>query len=377
MKLNMKKILLAFVFTGTTALTAAMAQTTVHGQLTGFDPSTALCVNEVVGGNKLQPRDTVRTDAKGNYSMTVKPTEPTMYVLSFTMEQSPVVHLIVLPKEKDITLDLEYQRGLNVVSTKNTKGSKNAELYRQFNDIIAAPYDAMQRIEAEYTQPGTSDERKRQLSSEMHALQLKQRQDVQKLIVANKDCLMSAFLVTYFEQEFATYVSLYEEVRDALIKNYANSPFVKYIDNKVSSSLEPGTLAPEIDMKDPDGKQRKLSDLRGKVVMIDFWASWCGPCRRENPNVVKLYHRYHDKGFEIYSVSLDKDRGSWLKAIQDDGLVWPNHVSDLRGWTSSGGATYGIMSVPSTVLIDRKGRIIAKNLRGEELAEKLKEIFGF
>lgn len=96
----------------------------------------------------------------------------------------------------------------------------------------------------------------------------------------------------------------------------------------------------------------------------------------ENPNVVKLYHRYHDKGFEIYSVSLDKSHNDWVKAIAQDGLVWPNHVSDLNGWTSSGGASYGITSVPSTVLIDRQGRIIAKNLRGAELANKLKEIFG-
>jgi thiol-disulfide isomerase/thioredoxin len=110
--------------------------------------------------------------------------------------------------------------------------------------------------------------------------------------------------------------------------------------------------------------------------MIDFWASWCRPCRMENPNVVKLYHKYHDKGFEIYSVSLDKNRADWVRAIEQDGLVWPNHVSDLNGWTSSGGATYGIMSVPSTVLVDRDGKIIARNLRGYDLANKLKEIFG-
>ena len=129
-------------------------------------------------------------------------------------------------------------------------------------------------------------------------------------------------------------------------------------------------------MKDPDGKIRKLSDLRGKIVMIDFWASWCRPCRMENPNVVRLYHRYHDKGFEIYSVSLDKQRDQWLLAIDQDNLVWPNHVSDLNGWTSSGGAAYGITSVPSTVLVDRQGRIIARNLRGQELENKLREIFG-
>lgn len=373
---NNKKSIVFILFLA--AMLPGHAQTTVHGNLTGFAAESAvLCVNEVVNGNKLSPRDTVRADAKGRYSFSVTAAEPTMYVVSFLMQQSPVVHLMVLPKEKDLTIDMEYQSKFNVVNLTNVKGSKNMELYRQFNAAVAEPYETMQRIEAEYSQPSTDDKRKQELATMMHNLQIKQRQDIQKLIQSNKDCLMSAFLVTYFEQEFATYVTLYEEVRDALIKNYAASPFVKYIDNKVRTSLEAGTLAPEIDMKDPDGKQRKLSDLRGKVVMIDFWASWCGPCRRENPNVVKLYHMYHDKGFEVYSVSLDKDRNAWLKAIKDDGLVWENHVSDLKGWTSSGGATYGIMSVPSTVLVDRKGRIIAKNLRGEELADKLKEIFGF
>ena len=96
----------------------------------------------------------------------------------------------------------------------------------------------------------------------------------------------------------------------------------------------------------------------------------------ENPNVVQLYKRYHSKGFEIYSVSLDRDRNAWLLAIDQDGLEWENHVSDLKGWDSSGGHAYGITSVPNTVLVDREGRIIARNLRGSDLAKKLKEIFG-
>jgi thiol-disulfide isomerase/thioredoxin len=94
------------------------------------------------------------------------------------------------------------------------------------------------------------------------------------------------------------------------------------------------------------------------VVLIDFWASWCRPCRAENPNVVRLYHTYKDKGFDIYSVSLDNSREKWLQAIDADGLVWDNHVSDLRGWTSSGGKTYGISSIPATVLIDRDGKVL-------------------
>ena len=167
-------------------------------------------------------------------------------------------------------------------------------------------------------------------------------------------------------------IELYETIGNSLKDRYKGNQFVQYVEEKLRTTIGAGRTAPEIEMKDPNGVTRKLSDLRGKVVMIDFWASWCSPCRAENPNVVRLYKKYHDKGFEIYSVSLDKTRDAWLRAIQQDGLEWTNHVSDLNGWTSSGGATYGIRSVPSTVLVDRDGKIIARNLRGQELANKLK-----
>ena len=134
--------------------------------------------------------------------------------------------------------------------------------------------------------------------------------------------------------------------------------------------------APEISLPDRDGNLVKLSDLRGQYVLIDFWASWCGPCRRENPNVVKLYNKYKDKGFDIYSVSLDKDVNKWKNAIQQDGLVWDNHVSDLMGWETSVMPIYGFTSIPHTVLIDEDGKIIDKKLRGPALEAKLKEIFG-
>ncbi len=120
----------------------------------------------------------------------------------------------------------------------------------------------------------------------------------------------------------------------------------------------------------------KLSDLRGKVVLIDFWASWCRPCRNENPNVVKLYQKYQAKGFDIYSVSLDRDKTSWINAIKSDNLTWENHVSDLKYWSSAGAKQYNVSSIPSTFLLDREGRIIAKNLRGAALEQKLQEILG-
>lgn len=135
-----------------------------------------------------------------------------------------------------------------------------------------------------------------------------------------------------------------------------------------------GETAPEIALKNPEGKVIKLSSLRGKVVLIDFWASWCGPCRKENPNVVRVYNLYKDKGFTVYSVSLDKDAEAWKRAIKSDGLIWPNHVSDLLMWNTPMVQLYGFSGIPYTVLIDKKGKIIETNLRGPALEQKLKEI---
>lgn len=138
-----------------------------------------------------------------------------------------------------------------------------------------------------------------------------------------------------------------------------------------------GAVAPDISQAGVDGQERKLSDLKGKVVLLDFWASWCGPCRRENPTVVKLYHKYKDKGFTVFSVSLDNKKDRWMGAIEKDGLIWPDHVSDLRGWGNAAAKQYGVSSIPATFLLDKDGKIIGKNLRGFALEQKLQEIFGF
>jgi len=136
---------------------------------------------------------------------------------------------------------------------------------------------------------------------------------------------------------------------------------------------EVGEKAPELAYENPNGKLIKLSSLKGKVVLIDFWASWCGPCRRENPNVVRVYEKYKNekftvgKGFTVYNYSLDKNMDKWKAAIEKDGLEWKNHVSDLKGWSAEGAAAYGVRSIPSNYLIDGEGNILAKNLRGTAL----------
>ncbi|MEO8589035.1 MAG: TlpA disulfide reductase family protein [Flavobacteriales bacterium] len=144
---------------------------------------------------------------------------------------------------------------------------------------------------------------------------------------------------------------------------------------RLSNLLPVGSVAPEIRQNTPEGGTFALSELRGKVVLIDFWASWCRPCRMENPNVKRVYEKYHNKGFEILGVSLDRAQDAWVAAIQQDGLPW-KHVSDLGYWNNAAAQEYGVSSIPFTVLVDREGKIIDKGLRSEQLEGKLAELLG-
>jgi peroxiredoxin len=171
-------------------------------------------------------------------------------------------------------------------------------------------------------------------------------------------------------------LALLEEIGERFRKAKPNHPQVKpFLENlKRLKGVSIGSEAPEIALPTPAGPIMRLSDLRGKYVLIDFWASWCGPCRRENPNVIKTYATYKDKGFEIFGVSLDQEKTAWINAIAKDQLTWP-HVSDLQYWNSVAAQAYQVSSIPMTFLLDPQGKVIAKGLRGDSLNQYLANLF--
>jgi thiol-disulfide isomerase/thioredoxin len=239
--------------------------------------------------------------------------------------------------------------------------------------------------------PTTDTASRRKLNDYMTREYISYMNDRQQFVASNQNsaALIVALVSLDVNNEFDAWASILNQI----VVGFGQSPTVKeyvtYANNLAKQKEEeklqaesaalfaPGKPAPDFEELLTDRKTNlKLSDLKGSYVLIDFWASWCGPCRKENPNVVKTYNKYKDDGFTIVSVSLDTDKQKWLGAIQADGLIWPNHVSDLGGWNSKVSKKYNVSSIPFTVLLDKEGNIVQTNLRGPALENKLAEIFG-
>ena len=288
---------------------------------------------------------------KGEFEFKYNPAEMGYYFISFSNGKNI---LIVLAPHSNSTMDVDFLTGTIV----KTSGSKENAFLKTISDI----YFSCERQKGE---PG----------ADIAKLEQSKIIDVQNLLKNTPANFAMAFITDYYNLSGDYFLAINDEILTALVKAYPSNELIKSRKTEIDDQkrLAIGFPAPEITLPDPDGNMFSLSSLKGKVVLIDFWASWCGPCRRENPNVVRVYNTYKQYGFDILSVSLDDNKNSWIQAIASDGLIW-HHVSDLKKWQSVAGQLYNVHGIPHTVLIDREGKIVAKGLRGEELERKVKEL---
>ncbi|HEX8040107.1 MAG TPA: TlpA disulfide reductase family protein [Chryseosolibacter sp.] len=265
----------------------------------------------------------------------------------------------------------------DLAATGAVQGSPESGLLRQLMDAVEKTRREQSALERQFAinQIAGNSDSLLYLQESFLRLQARRSRDIKDFIRENPRSFVAAFAASALldrreEQAFI------DSMLTVFNETIPDSRYVRELNtwSEGRISLAPGAPAPEIELPQMDGTPLALSSLRGKYVLIDFWASWCGPCRKENPEVVRLYNRYNDKGFEIYGVSLDESRDQWRNAIQQDGLPW-RHVCDLKGAAGVAVQLYDVQTIPKTLLLDREGQIIAQDLRGAALAEKLRELF--
>ena len=313
--------------------------------------------------------DTLEIKSNGDFSFEFDSiSAPTFYELNLYGQR--VVKLALFTEDVDVKFNFSDPTSLQIVGSKDSKEmlklEKLMEEYQvKVNQLNERYYEAMSKNDAPVIQ---------QIQVDAMTLESQQVVSVKEMIesMGNSFASLAAIGLLNPQNDFPFIDALVTELND----NYPGSPAILQMKQQLDELrvLAVGQEAPDIVLPDPSGKSTKLSDLRGKYVLIDFWAAWCKPCRQENPNVVRLYTQYNSKGFEVFGVSLDRSREDWIKAIADDRLNW-TQVSDLLYFNSAAAELYQIQAIPATYLIDPDGKIIAKDLRGPSLEAKLAELF--
>jgi thiol-disulfide isomerase/thioredoxin len=347
--------------------TAAKVSFTINGRLQGYQNH--LIILSTFRANDMKLLDSVRTDTAGRFS--IKKTIPSNCIAYLQYNKNTAIPLII---ENGAVFNVEINPSINGLNyeVNGIKAEKSQNIYTFIKKFSALSGELGQLEQLIANEPDAIKSYEAQMSFSVKQQEL--RASIEDMIL-NHSPLESYFVMFNFseEQKISDVKAIMKKME--LAKDTRNDYYtdLKYIyDN--NKSLEVGELAPDIDLPQPNGVNLKLSSLRGKIVLIDFWASWCGPCRAEFPNVKRIYAKYRDKGFEIYGVSLDKDAPSWNNSISSLGLTW-KHVSDLKYWSAAPAKTYKVTGIPYTVLVGKDGKILAKNLRGEELERKLEELF--
>jgi thiol-disulfide isomerase/thioredoxin len=339
-------------------------------------------VLERLSSTEVFPKDSADIDSDGEFKLAdAEITEPGFYRLRLGQNNFVILLLNDGDKAEVSGNALDFYKSYEV------SGSEESLKLRNLDKRLRQDYELTDSLRKSFMQLQASgqynmDSVKQSIDEIFLSAQAKKAEFVEKFINENPSSLatLSAIQAIRFDEN----AELFETVANNLSEAYPNSDYVKQfkmtlVDLRAKQQAEAktgiGAQAPEIVVQTPDGETIKLSDFRGKITMIDFWAAWCKPCRAENPNVVRVYNKYHDKGFEVFGVSLDRDKESWVAAIQQDGLPW-KHGSELKFWQSSFVPAYNLEGIPMTYLLDENGIIIAKGLRGAELEAKLQEIFG-
>lgn len=295
------------------------------------------------------------------------------------LDQQRLIILPLNPSDKKLKLTAD---ATNMMGTYTVSGSQDAELMHSFwktrADFETEKNDMLNKI-----QSLQGKEKQVEVAKYQNSIK-KLNESFKQMAMDNSSSPAALSIVSNLDPN--VYMDVYDKVMADLrgviphSKSYVGmqKELAKLKDQQKKAQFAQnmvGQEAPDLEFPTPDGDMVSLSSLRGKYVLIDFWASWCGPCRKENPNVVKVYDMYKDQGFEILGVSLDKDKAKWVKAIETDQLTWPQ-ISDLGGWQSQAASAYGVRSIPFTVLVDKEGKVMATKLRGPALEAKLAEIFG-
>ena len=313
-------------------------------------------------------------------SLTTTTSKNGEFILHGNIPNADIYYMGIEGKEGAIELVLEQKEmtlsgDINDLKAIQLKGSKGHDDFIKLGEQVQAVYATEKIIYPQLEKAQEKEDKKAvdSLGKELESIYIKAGEVVKKYSIDHPTALVAPYMIlnTIYDLDAAEFQPIYNKFSDEVKNTQAG----KILKDKliVLSKTAVGNMAVDIQGLDPDGKNISLMEIKGKLTLIDFWASWCGPCRKENPNVVKLYNKYHSKGFEILSVSLDEKAESWKAAIMKDGLIW-HHVSDLKGWKSDYAAMYGIQAIPQTILIDAGGKIIARNVMGEELDAMLTEL---